>query len=204
MELTNAISARSLKYPVWEVGVFKNKFLWYAVLSSFGLQMFVLYTPGIQTLFGVTSPEPVDWAFAILFTAITFGSLEIGKYIASKRREPRIPVEEIRGKPTAAIVLTLLGGILEIIFGITMSIGGLLTWFLGSIGVLFGLYWITLGSVIVIGAILIYYQPSSARSWGIVIIVLSVISGLNIFALIGGILAIVWKPRMPSPPPPPP
>ena len=87
MELANAISARSLRYSIFKVGVFKNKFLWYAVLSSFGLQMFVLYTPGIQTLFGVTSPEPIDWAFAILFTAITFGSLEIGKYIASKRRK---------------------------------------------------------------------------------------------------------------------
>jgi Ca2+-transporting ATPase len=87
MELANAISARSLQYPVFKVGVFKNKFLWYAVLSSFGLQMFILYTPGIQTLFGVSSPEPIDWAFAILFTAITFGSLEIGKYIASKRRK---------------------------------------------------------------------------------------------------------------------
>jgi Ca2+-transporting ATPase len=87
MELANAISARSLQYPVFKVGVFKNKFLWYAVLSSFGLQMFILYTPGIQTLFGVSSPEPIDWAFAILFTAITFVSLEIGKYIASKRRK---------------------------------------------------------------------------------------------------------------------
>jgi Ca2+-transporting ATPase len=87
MELANAISARSLQYPVFKVGIFKNRFLWYAVLSSFGLQMLVLYTPGIQTLFGVTSPEPIDWAFAILFTAITFSSLEIGKYIASKRRK---------------------------------------------------------------------------------------------------------------------
>jgi len=87
MELANAISARSLTYSVFKVGVFKNRFLWYAILSSFGLQLIVLYTPGIQTVFGVTSPEPLDWAFAILFTAITFGSLEIGKYIASKRRK---------------------------------------------------------------------------------------------------------------------
>jgi Ca2+-transporting ATPase len=87
MELANAISARSLQYTVFKVGVFKNKFLWYAVLSSFGLQLIVLYTPGLQTLFGVTSPEPIDWAFAILFTAIVFGFLEIGKYIASRRRK---------------------------------------------------------------------------------------------------------------------
>ncbi len=86
MELANAISARSLKYPVFKVGVFKNKFLWYAVTSSFLLQLVVLYTP-LNAVFSVTAPEPLDWGFAILFTAITFGSLELGKYIASKRRK---------------------------------------------------------------------------------------------------------------------
>ena len=87
MELTNAISARSLKYSVFKVGVFKNRFLWYAILSSFGLQLLVLYTPGLSGLFDVNPPEPLDWAFAILFTIIVFGSLELGKYIASKRRK---------------------------------------------------------------------------------------------------------------------
>jgi Ca2+-transporting ATPase len=87
MELANAVAARSLKYPVFKVGVFKNKFLWYAILSSLALQLFVLYTPPIQSVFGVHAPEPLDWAFAILFTAIVFGSLEIAKYIAYKRRK---------------------------------------------------------------------------------------------------------------------
>lgn len=87
MELANAISARSLKYTVFKVGVFKNKFLWIAILSSFCLQLGVLYTPVLQDLFDVHAPELIDWGVAILFTAIVFGSLEIGKYIASKRRE---------------------------------------------------------------------------------------------------------------------
>jgi Ca2+-transporting ATPase len=87
MELANAISARSLKFPVWKVGVFKNRFLWYAVLSSFFLQLVVLYTPGLNSAFNVGAPEPLDWAFAILFTAITFISLETTKYIASRRRK---------------------------------------------------------------------------------------------------------------------
>jgi Ca2+-transporting ATPase len=86
MELANAISARSLRYPVWKVGAFKNKFLWYAVLSSFFLQLIVLYTPGLNAAFDVHAPELLDWAFAVLFTAITFTSLELGKYVASKRR----------------------------------------------------------------------------------------------------------------------
>ena len=86
MELTVAISARSLKYPVFKVGVFKNKFLWLAVLSSFALQLFVLYTPGVQAIFDVHSPELVDWAVAALFGAVVFAVLEVGKYMACRRR----------------------------------------------------------------------------------------------------------------------
>jgi Ca2+-transporting ATPase len=86
MELVNAISARSLKYTVFRVGIFKNRFLWYAILSSLGLQLIVLYTPVLQDVFDVRAPGLVEWGYAILFTAITFSALEIGKYIASKRR----------------------------------------------------------------------------------------------------------------------
>lgn len=89
MELANAISARSLKYPIWKVGAFKNKFLWYAVLASFSLQLMVLYIPGLNSVFDVHAPEPLDWAFAVLFMATVFIALETGKYIASKRREAR-------------------------------------------------------------------------------------------------------------------
>jgi Ca2+-transporting ATPase len=87
IELAVAISARSLKYPVFKVGPFKNKFLWLAVLSSFVLQLFVLYTPGVQSLFDVHTPELVDWAIAVLFAFVVFSVLEIGKYVASRRRK---------------------------------------------------------------------------------------------------------------------
>lgn len=87
MELANAVSARSLKYPVFKVGVFKNRYLWYAILSSVLLQLFVLYTPGVQSVFGVTSPGFVNWGLAVLFTTIVFGSLELGKYVANRRRK---------------------------------------------------------------------------------------------------------------------
>jgi Ca2+-transporting ATPase len=86
MELAIAISCRSLKYPVFKVGVFKNKFLWYAVLSSFALQLLILYTPGLQVLFGVHSPELVDWAVAAFFAGAVFAVLEVGKYVTSRRR----------------------------------------------------------------------------------------------------------------------
>ena len=63
-----------------------RKNLWFAALSSFDFLLLILYTPSLQKLFGVTSPQLADWAYAILFTAIVFCSLEVGKYVASKRR----------------------------------------------------------------------------------------------------------------------
>jgi Ca2+-transporting ATPase len=88
IELAIALSSRSLKYPVFKVGVFKNKYLWYAILSSFALQLIILYVPGIQMLFDVRAPELIDWAIAALFAGIVFGALELGKHIASKRQKP--------------------------------------------------------------------------------------------------------------------
>jgi len=87
IELAIALSSRSLKYPVFKVGVFKNKYLWYAILSSFVLQLIILYVPGIQMLFDVRAPELIDWAIAALFAGIVFGALELGKHIASKRQK---------------------------------------------------------------------------------------------------------------------
>jgi len=87
MELANALSARSLKHTVFKVGMFKNKFLWLAICSSLALQLIVLYTPQIRSLFGVAYPGLVVWLVAITFTLITFFSIEMGKYIASKIRK---------------------------------------------------------------------------------------------------------------------
>jgi Ca2+-transporting ATPase len=87
MELVVALSMRSLKYPLYKVGVFKNKYLWYAILSSFALQLVILYVPGLQPLFDVHTPELVDWAIAAGFGAIIFSTLEIGKYVTSRRRK---------------------------------------------------------------------------------------------------------------------
>jgi Ca2+-transporting ATPase len=86
IELAIALCSRSYKYPVFKVGVFKNKFLWYALISSFALQLFILYTPGIQAVFDVHAPEVIDWIIAIVFAGIVFAAIELGKYVACKRR----------------------------------------------------------------------------------------------------------------------
>jgi Ca2+-transporting ATPase len=92
MELVIALSMRSLKYPIFRVGPFKNKYLWYAIASSFALQLVILYVPGLQSLFDVHMPELIDWAIAALFGAIVFATIEIGKWVTSRGR--KIPVSK--------------------------------------------------------------------------------------------------------------
>jgi Ca2+-transporting ATPase len=87
IELAVAISCRSLKYPVFKVGIFKNKFLWLAVLSSLAAQLAVLYIPQLHSLFDVTYPSVIHWVTAVIFMVATFVSIEMGKYVTSRRRE---------------------------------------------------------------------------------------------------------------------
>jgi Ca2+-transporting ATPase len=87
MELVIALCMRSLKYPLFKVGAFKNKYLIAAILGSFALQLVILYVPGLQTLFDVNAPEMIDWAIAILYGVIVFAILETSKWVTSRRKK---------------------------------------------------------------------------------------------------------------------
>jgi len=68
---------------------------------------------------------------------------------------------------------------------------------LGIVGILFGV-------VVIIGALMLHNNPSQHTTWGLVIVIFSALSifggamaGLGIgfvLGLIGGILALTWKP----------
>ena len=110
-------------------------------------------------------------------------------------------------KPTAAFALSLIGGILGLLGGIAfLAFFAAWSWLfgflgLGGIGAMIGAYFLVIGLITLIGAIMMYNNPSSTHTWGIVILILSIITA-NIFGLIGGILALVWKPSGGAPPPP--
>jgi len=107
-------------------------------------------------------------------------------------------------KPTAAFALSLIGGILGLLGGIVIAaFFAAWSWLIGflGLGAMFGVYFIVIGLVTIIGAVMMYNNPSSTHTWGIVILILSIISA-NIFGLIGGIMALVWKPSGGAPPPP--
>jgi len=117
--------------------------------------------------------------------------------------------------PTAGYVLALIGGILELIAGIPLAFLG------GAAGIIGGLaaaplavclIWpLICGILIIVGAVWMKSgEPGKVKKGGILALIFAILGGFNIFALIGGILGLVWKPPQrapppaPAPPPPPP
>lgn len=114
-------------------------------------------------------------------------------------------------KPTAAFVLSLIGGIFTVLWGgLLLAIANLV----GSVGVvsvsgaiaLVAVSQLVFGILMVILGTLLYIQPEHHVAYGVVILVISIISlvvGLGgliigfILGLIGGILGIVWRPTAP-------
>ncbi len=123
--------------------------------------------------------------------------------------------------PTAAFILSLIGGIIILLSGIAVAAFGSVFMYnmadgyypgmmygfrgLGYFSLLMlavGIIGVILGIIIVVGAYFLHTRPAEHGTWGIVILVLSVISFIGgggfligaILGIIGGILAIVWKP----------
>jgi hypothetical protein len=103
-------------------------------------------------------------------------------------------------KPTTAFILSLIGGILVLLGGLVWAAVGTLIALFTGLGFLLYAFLI-FGIIIIIGAIMINSNPSSTHSWGIVMLILGVLSLIGIVTALGGILAIIggafaiaWKP----------
>jgi len=134
----------------------------------------------------------------------------------------------ITEKPTAAYLLSLIGGVFIILGGGMVSMMGAF-WFGGMMGGyrgwggmmgygvpgygmmgwlgfgLFGILGIVFGVIIIISALMLNSKPQEHSTWGMLIIVFSALSifggamgGLGVglvLGLVGGILALTWKPK---------
>ncbi|MGC8619224.1 MAG: zinc ribbon domain-containing protein [Thermoplasmata archaeon] len=108
--------------------------------------------------------------------------------------------------PGTAYILSLIGGIFVLLGGIiVMVVGAIFTVYLLGIGGLYGVLGIIWGIIILIGASRLKSRPMEHNTWGIIILVFSILSwfggmgGLFIgflLGLIGGILALTWHPPM--------
>lgn len=126
-------------------------------------------------------------------------------------------------KPVAAFVLSLLSGIFIILGGSVWCLWlgthwnmGWMDWMMhewdehmhewnmGGIAYAMGIVGIVFGAIIIVAAVMVYITPKQHVLWGTLIIVFSVISVLGcmgglgiglILGVIGGVLAILWKPE---------
>jgi hypothetical protein len=124
-------------------------------------------------------------------------------------------------KPTVAFVLSLIAGVLILVGGGARAVLGLVIRSFGSritgghrimgamMGMmgsglgLIGIVGIVFGLIVIVSAIMLNIRPEQHMTWGALIAVFSILSlfggaggffvGL-ILGLIGGILAITWKP----------
>jgi len=132
---------------------------------------------------------------------------------------------EMHAKPVTAFILSLIGGLIILVGGVVGSVwylfdgtfyggmwGGMMGgWhsMMGSLGFPYGymagfsLAGLVSGIIVVIGAVMLNTRPTEHTSWGIVILVFSVISFIGmggflvgaILGIIGGAFAISWRPR---------
>jgi uncharacterized membrane protein YhaH (DUF805 family) len=114
-------------------------------------------------------------------------------------------------RPTAAFILSLIGGLLIVIVGfVVVVVGTIATIPVGGAGGIPGLYGAVFGILVVFGGLMLYSRPQRNIVWSVVIIVFSLLSlygalgGLYvglILGVIGGILGIRWKPSAGQPTP---
>jgi hypothetical protein len=120
-------------------------------------------------------------------------------------------------KPTAAFVLSLIGGIFVLLGGIALAVlgslfavilslagmGGVAAYvtILGAIGAISGI-------IMIVGGVMMYSKPQTHTMWGAIILVLAILSIFTaiwgfflgfILGLIGGILGLAFKPSQGMP-----
>lgn len=77
----NAFNWRSDKMSVFSLGVFSNRSLIYAVLSTVLLQLAAVYVPILQTAFRTVPLSLSDWGMIIPLASTTLIAMEITKYL---------------------------------------------------------------------------------------------------------------------------
>jgi hypothetical protein len=125
-------------------------------------------------------------------------------------------MEDSSNRPTGAILLSLLGGLLVLVSGIsTLIIGSFMSSIslipglgVGAIIVAAGVWGIVCGLVMLIGSYLIQTRPRTAHTlWGILIFVFALTSYFGgggffiggILGIAGGLMAARWDPdRVPE------
>lgn len=83
-ELLRAYTARSERYPLLKIGVFSNRNMNLAVLSSLVLLLAVVYVPFLQSVFNTTALGVDQWLIVLPLLIVPSLAAELSKFILSR------------------------------------------------------------------------------------------------------------------------
>ena len=82
-ELLRAFTARSERYPIFKIGVFSNKFMNIAVLTSLALLLAVVYVPFLQPIFKTVPLGWEQWRIILPLLFVPAIAAELTKLVRS-------------------------------------------------------------------------------------------------------------------------
>ena len=85
-ELLRAFTARSENYPILKIGVFSNRSMNWAVVSSFVLLLAVVYTPFLNTIFDTVPLDWTQWQVILPLLFVPAVAAEVTKWFLSRRQ----------------------------------------------------------------------------------------------------------------------
>jgi Ca2+-transporting ATPase len=88
-ELLRAFTARSEVYPILKIGIFKNKTMNWAVLTSFLLLLAVVYVPFLQPIFDTSTLGWAQWQYILPLLFVPAVAAEVTKWFSSRRMNSR-------------------------------------------------------------------------------------------------------------------
>ncbi len=86
-ELLRAYTSRSERYAVWDIGIFSNKWMQWAVLASLVILLAIIYVPFLDPIFGTTFLTVQDWLIMLPLILIPSIAAEVNKWVLRKISE---------------------------------------------------------------------------------------------------------------------
>jgi Ca2+-transporting ATPase len=83
-ELLRAYTSRSERYSLFAIGIFSNRWMQVAVLTSLAILLVLIYVPFLQPIFGTTSLSLSDWAIMLPLILVPSVAAEVHKWIMRK------------------------------------------------------------------------------------------------------------------------
>ena len=86
-ELLRAYTSRSERYSLWSIGIFTNRWMQWAVLTSLVVLLAIIYVPFLDPIFGTTFLALDDWLVMFPLILVPSVAAEVNKWVLRKLSE---------------------------------------------------------------------------------------------------------------------